>query len=617
MKRIVISILSLLALTLGVNAESINYSYYHGTESLGNWGAGKAETYNVAMRVDDASLVGKTIKSVTIPVVTDAKSTSGYVAFLSHELKVSGGKAVADITSVEFTPDGEWTKVTFTEPYVVEDGGFYVGYTFKVDAVNDDYDKNPVRLMVSDTPGALYVATSRTYRKWTDLVETLGANTPLQLEVEGDFAESSCGVASLPDVRVKVGESTTVEVTIANHGASAINDISYQYKIGDEIVEHQIALPTPLTADFYGNTTTVTVETPVISALGTYSGLLTITKVNGVDNPDPVASVASQVDVMNVVPVKRSLMEEYTGTWCGYCPRGWVAMRVLNEKYPDRFIAASYHNADAMQIHSGSSDDPYPANIAGLPCAFLDRVLDVDPYFGDGNKPMGIEKTWKDRCADYTPANISVEATLAENNSVISANTTVTFVADMDNQTYRVGYIVTADGLSGTTSNWLQHSYFPGATGYGPEMDQFTQGPEYQYLVFDDVVIANSEYSGIYGSLPSTVKEAEDLHHSYEFALKDMVSNYGDKEYLVQDENKLNVIAVVVDYMTGEIVNAAKCRVQNPTGINAVADADKKVASVEYFDLSGRKISVAPASGLYLKSVKYSDGTTSVRKIRK
>lgn len=623
MRKTIVSIFSLLALTLGVSAQGvINYGYYHSFEDLGEWGTGKAETYNVAIRIDDASLVGKTVKSIIVPVITEASNATEYSAFLSSDLNVSGGKAVADITSEQFEPNGEWTKVTLSEPYTIREGGFYAGYTFKISKA-DSYDNQyPIRLMAGDNANGLYIATSRTYRKWNSLVNDLGANSPLQVEIEGDFHENACGVVKVTDTKAKNASAFTVKATIANYGTKDINNIACLYKLGngsfEKEFEYNITLSEPLTAKYYGSTQDITFDVPaeIFTVNGIYQGVLNITKVNGTDNSEYDLKANNTVEVMNVVPFKRPVMEEFTGTWCGFCPRGWVAMRLLNEKYPNRFIAVSYHNGDAMQIHSGLQTDLYPVNVDGFPYANLDRVHGTDPYYGDGNKNMGIEDLWNARCEVETPANIEVEAILTDKNS-ISATATVTFIKDQENIPYRVAYMVTADGLTGTTENWIQHSYFKGETGYGPEMDQFTKGEEYQQLIYDDVLIANTEYNGIENSLPEKASDGQEVNSQYEFALEDMVSNYGDKEYLVQDKNMLNVIAVVVNPETGEILNAAKCRVKNPTGVKVIDNANRTVKSIEYFDLSGRKISEAQATGIYIKSVNYNDGTKDIRKVRK
>lgn len=46
----------------------------------------------------------------------------------------------------------------------------------------------------------------------------------------------------------------------------------------------------------------------------------------------------------------------------------------------------------------------------------------------------------------------------------------------------------------------------------------------------------------------------------------------------------------------------------NPTSIKGVSSDSKSVKSVNYYDLSGRQVS-APAQGLYIKTITYTDGS--------
>ena len=52
------------------------------------------------------------------------------------------------------------------------------------------------------------------------------------------------------------------------------------------------------------------------------------------------------------------------------------------------------------------------------------------------------------------------------------------------------------------------------------------------------------------------------------------------------------------------------------TGISSVGNSDADVVSTEYYDLSGRRVSDAQ-KGLYIKVMKYADGTTkSVKTVK-
>ena len=47
--------------------------------------------------------------------------------------------------------------------------------------------------------------------------------------------------------------------------------------------------------------------------------------------------------------VQKVVGEELTGTWCGWCPRGAVALENMRNKYPDTFIGIAVHGGDVMQ----------------------------------------------------------------------------------------------------------------------------------------------------------------------------------------------------------------------------------------------------------------------------
>ena len=54
----------------------------------------------------------------------------------------------------------------------------------------------------------------------------------------------------------------------------------------------------------------------------------------------------------------------------------------------------------------------------------------------------------------------------------------------------------------------------------------------------------------------------------------------------------------------------------DPTGVKMTDANVKQIKSVEFYDLSGRKVS-NPTKGIYLRTVTYSDGTKASRKIVK
>ena len=68
---------------------------------------------------------------------------------------------------------------------------------------------------------------------------------------------------------------------------------------------------------------------------------------------------------------KYVLLEEGTGTWCGYCPDGAqdISQSIDTNK---KALSASWHNGDPMEV----SGDPFNnAFITGFPMATIDRAV--------------------------------------------------------------------------------------------------------------------------------------------------------------------------------------------------------------------------------------------------
>ena len=596
MKHLLLTLLALAATILSTQAQDlVCYGPCQQGERLVPWGTAKTETFNAAIRIADPGLAGSQISAIRLLLNAGPEALKDCRAFVTHDLKLTSGKADPDVCSVEFTPADEgWTLVTLPEPVTLSGEPLYVGYTITVGKLDAQGGKEPLMVALGCQRDGLYLGTSRTYRKWEDMGVSLSRTLPLEVMLSGQpVVSEAAGICYLDDQRVKRGAQSAIQATIANHGTSPIHSLDYTYTAGGATLQGHIDLPKPLTADHFGARYRLSFLTPALPQLGTEAGSLTITQVNGSSNDDLAPEAHHTLEAVKVVTVKRPLLEEFTGTWCGWCPRGYMGLLLLNERYPDEFIGASYHQGDVMSI-----TDNFPVDVQGFPAANLDRSHDTDAYRGDTNRDMGIEETWLKACQEDTPANVYVQARLSDDQSQLLIDAQYEFAIDRDDANYGVAYLVTADSLCGTTGDWLQHSYFPGVTDYGPEMDMFTQGPEYLFLAYDDVVIAQSGSGGatITGVIPSAVHEEELFSHEYAFTLATMRSLKGN--HLVQDNAKLNVIALLYDRTECRVVNCAKAHVSTDSGQSlhpAFSDASNDAPS--YFTLDGKRLS-APQRGL-------------------
>ena len=92
-----------------------------------------------------------------------------------------------------------------------------------------------------------------------------------------------------------------------------------------------------------------------------------------------------------VEPINKVIVEDYTGTWCGYCPPVANAIYELKEVY-DNIISVGIHNNDELTIDQ-ESDLRSELGISGFPSARLNRTISwLDPYqFSDLNSLLSEE----------------------------------------------------------------------------------------------------------------------------------------------------------------------------------------------------------------------------------
>lgn len=122
--------------------------------------------------------------------------------------------------------------------------------------------------------------------------------------------------------------------------------------------------------------------------------------------------------------VRGVLIEEFTGTWCGYCPRGAWFMDSLQEYLGDNVVEIAWHNADemtAMLQPSPSSQDT------------------MEGYFGVTGFPnMGVMRNGAIGVGDWNPGDPTV----------VSLKKTAQTVPLVDFRIVNVAY----DGASNTFS---------------------------------------------------------------------------------------------------------------------------------------------------------------------
>ena len=422
----------------------------------------------------------------------------------------------------------------------------------------------------------------------------------VQLILESnDFADNAAVPLDFGTFKVALGKTRNVTVSVANIGTK-FSSIDYTVTLeGKTSAEKHIDIEGE---HGMGGTFNVVVPFEAASAVGDYPVTFTITKVNGVENGAKVKTATGTNTTLAKEFIKRVVVEENTGTACGWCPRGHVAMHNMRAAHGDKFIGIAWHYYSASDPMYLSGYAVPGLRLGAAPMAVVDRSTDaLDPY-------AEAQTTVASLVDDLSTVGVTVSAMFSED------NTTVDAWADVETLTagqYELVYALTADGLTGTTNAWKQGNYMSskwnGSYGYTaksqlPSDLQYLWDEEKTYFqTFNDVLLASSYKSGVNLTKTLNLEANGTAQGSYTLTMpvKTAVLN-------AIDLDKVYIVAMVLD-KNGVIVNANKSKVSKyTTGVENVKN-DAEATVVAYYTVNGVQVA-APVKGVNI--VKMSDGTT-------
>ncbi len=253
------------------------------------------------------------------------------------------------------------------------------------------------------------------------------------------------------------------------------------------------------------------------------------------------------------------IVEEATGTWCGFCVRGAVFMDNLSDKYGDDFVGIAVHNGmnDPMVVANYDAGTTNFPNFGGFPSAIVGRKHLVDP--------MDIETPFLQEAAIPATADISGMATYdkvsRELTVNISSTTTKNYVAP------KFFIAMVEDGVTGTSSGYNQSNYYAGGS-LGP-MGGFENLPNpvpAAQMTYNHVARALfGGFNGLSGSIKSPW-------------LANKTATYEYSGYIIPEEFNIANCHVVIGVMSNEnkFLNVAKIPLQESTSSQQLY-SDKKV----------------------------------------
>ncbi|MCH5224212.1 MAG: hypothetical protein J1E82_09245, partial [Muribaculaceae bacterium] len=326
MNKKILTLLSIAAISATAFAEvqSLDFTYASGTPTI--YGKGKKEIVDVAMCINDASFAGKKLTGFKAYIST-TEGISDASLWLSNELTLENKLNAPDIASFSVTPSvatlegNEYglLEVELADPYEFTGEPVYLGYTINVTEASTPEQKKPMVLASNINENGLYVHMNKSILKWTNYAENAGGVAYIVASIEGDYQPYSADLLSYSQIYAMPDEPFEVELFVSNKGLNAIESLSYVYSYDGENQQYEgsVNLPAPLEPSLSASYP-VTVELNPLSTTGRHDLNITITEVNGQPNMGTNPVMTCAVNVIPFIPVHRPLVEEFTGTWCGW-----------------------------------------------------------------------------------------------------------------------------------------------------------------------------------------------------------------------------------------------------------------------------------------------------------
>ena len=242
-------------------------------------------------------------------------------------------------------------------------------------------------------------------------------------------------------------------VDIRNFGINDINsfDVTFDYD-GSQITENITGLN--LTTN---SITNVIFTNPITLSLVTTAQAY-ISNINGGQTQNTSDdTLLTNVSVVVPAPNKLVIGEEATGTWCGWCPRGAVALNWMDKDYEGFWQGIAVHNGDPMT--DATYDNAIGNYIAGYPSGLVDRGSAIDPG--------AFSQDFIQRVVIPPHARITNGAKIE--NNVLKVSLNLNFTTPI-NGNWRLACAVVEDSVTGTGPQYFQANYYSGG-GSGSLID--------------------------------------------------------------------------------------------------------------------------------------------------
>ncbi len=516
MKRLLIVLACILAGSVA-HADSVVYGYCD--DSVGDGvGTGQNKAISCAIYVPASNLVpyrGCTITRIEVGLSSPVIGLAPIICEDSDRnlVEQSGKSGMAG-----------WNMIVLDKPFVIGDKGLYVGYkcvgTY-CSALSGVWSRHGNHVSLG---GA-----------WEDYGDQGWGAFCIRFHIEGQDLPMDISLAGSEGIECGKGEEVQLDAILGNLSPEAVSTLGVALTIdGKRTDTRQLDVQVPK-----GRVVSIPVSVTAPSQSGSHQLGVEVLTVNG--KADAIPSNSSFSVPMNVYDktfARRVVFEEGTGTWCGWCVRGYEGMKRMAQKYPEDFIGIGIHYDDEM---AGAVDYNPIFNLLGgsFPSCIVNRNARycIDPNFSD------MEYVHL-KLRNKVPVRIDARMFVADaDTSKVTIRTQTEFGGATD-VSYRIAYVVLENGVG----PYIQANYYAGGS---TPMGGFEKMGNYVSLEFNDVARGiYGGFKGLSGSVPDDIKVGQVYTGDYSITLPRSVAR----------KSNVQVVALLISQATGEIVNAAKCK---------------------------------------------------------
>lgn len=364
--------------------------------------------------------------------------------------------------------------------------------------------------------------------------------------IGGGCAAKEASVTRTTFQRYQILNSTTsISAEIQNLGTETISEVVANYTIDGG---------TPTSQTFTGLSVApgglyeLTFDDQfMVAALAVSDVVVTVETVNGEVDDMTNNSQSGNIIAMSEAPDRNFIVEEGTGTWCPWCPRGDVGVNSVTTAHDDAFGIA-VHNDDPMDIGSYDSDLFALVNGGGYPFSGINRTFETDP------NAAGLEAAYQSEKLIVVPASIDATAVMDSASRDLTVDLSSTIFAALMPGDYRVNVVLTEDGVTGTGSGYDQfNNYAGGVAGVMGGYELLPNPVPAADMVYNHVArMLMGGFSGDAGSFPSDATNADAPTYQYTTTVP-----------AAWDVSKMHAVAMIIDVTSGgQIVNSTSTTIE-------------------------------------------------------